>query len=121
MLMIASGRSASLARFFQSGALKRFVHMPWSGRTIEDLRYAVVNSEHANVFKMAEGLINEVRRTRQLCHINFGYHTDWIRDLMDKPTGESTASLLKSFYASFDAMRGILGLGSFPALHICAW
>ena len=81
----------------------------------------MVNSENAKFLKMAEGSTNEVRRTSRLCHVNYGFHTDWLRDLMEKPAGESTASLLKSFYASFEAIREIPGLGSFRALHICAW
>ena len=64
------------------GEFTDLLHKPWSQLTLDELRYRVVKPEYQARLKLAEGSTSEVLRTASLNHVNFGAHTDWIRDLM---------------------------------------
>ena len=119
LLFCASGRSSSLCRLLVQGEFSDLLQEPWSQFTLDKLRYRIVKPEYQNLLKLAEGSTSEVVRTASLNHVNFGAHTDWIRDLMVAfPT---TDLLMTSSIKTFDGLRAITGLGAFRAVHITCW
>lgn len=122
LLMTASGRSGSMAKALQTEALKHVFHSPWSNETIDRLRYILITEENANKgLRFAEGTTNEVRRTAALNNVNFGYHSDFIRDLMVHFA--NPADLFVDFVGAFEKLAGraVSGVGAFRALHILSW
>eukprot|EP00959_Pyramimonas_sp_CCMP1952_P381807 8000697-Pyramimonas_sp.AAC.1 len=68
---------------------------------------------------MAEGSTSEVRRSATLNHVNFDFHTGFIRDLMEQfPV---VTELFSSFWAAFNGFKDVTGIGAFRALHILFW
>ena len=85
ILVCASGRSKSLASLIVGGEFNSLLWEEWSGLTVDKLRYMLVTDANVKAgVNMAEGTTNEVRRTSALNNVNFGEHTDWIRDFMLK-------------------------------------
>ena len=118
VLFVGSGRSMSLAVLMATGALDAATAMPWAQNTIDNLRYILLGK--AGV-KFAEGSTSEVRRTSAASHVNYGAHSDWIRELMDKFPEANGEGLLVNFMRTFEAIAGISGLNAFRALHITLW
>ena len=48
--------------------------------------------------------------------MNFGFHSDWIRELIDLKI-----DVLADFCETFKALVDIDGIGAFRAVHITTW
>lgn len=119
VLFVASGRSTSIANLMMSGAFNAAMLLPWAQSTLDHLRYLLL--DHKETIHFAEGSTNEVRRMRRVNHVNYGAHSDWIRDLMTQFPDEYGESLLVDFMTTFHAISNLTGFSAFRALHITLW
>ena len=120
LCMIASGRSASLSKLLQEPDIKQCFGDDWSNHTIDKLRYIILTRDNETKgCNMAEGSTSEVRRSSKLCNVNYGYHTDWIRDFMRE--FDTTEKIFESFAEYFKKLSSITGIGAFRAVHILLW
>ena len=117
VLFVASGRSLTMAKLVSTDHFSCVRKSGWSQETVNLMR--TVAMQHKGAVKFAEGSTSEVVRTAKATHINYGYHSDWIRELID--SFGSHVELLADFMTTYRALTALDNVGSLRGVHITMW